>query len=402
MSWPPPKRPAFDPTLDPTSTLSPEVRRSQLRALSTLDAAALRTWMKDEEFLAPGVQMMLLQHPHKQVRRALAEQKNLLPRVESFLAEDRWFEVRRMIARRPGIHAASVLSLSGDPDWHVRRSLGENPALHRHPRALKRLLGSTDSDLLRGLASNGSLPQDAFRKLFDLHPHDTVWWLSRNHATGADLLWEIFHQEKIVGYRLARDGLAANPSTPGNLVARLVHARDPSNDPYVRGLAASHENLPVECHQSILEGGDTASLEGLAKNRSLSTAHQHLLVHSDLSRVRAALARNPSAVPEVLTLLVRDPEPTVRSVAARRQSLPLEDLRLLARDPDPTVRASAARSERMPLEEIMDVLTVPDLTPHRVALIFESHPEGKEISALAQNWDGTLRELLEVYVLVSE
>jgi len=86
-----------------------------------------------------------------------------------------------------------------------------------------------------------------------------------------------------------------------------------------------------------------AKLFGRKKNKPVSYEDSKALATDKSPKVRAKLAENPSAKPEVLYYLTNDESPKVRQVVARNENTPHQANAILAHDTDDEVRSELAR-----------------------------------------------------------
>jgi len=84
-------------------------------------------------------------------------------------------------------------------------------------------------------------------------------------------------------------------------------------------------------------------LFGLGKPKEISYEQSKELANAKSSKVRAKLAANPSAKPEVLYYLTDDSSAEVRRVVAKNENTPYQANNILARDEDDEVRSELAR-----------------------------------------------------------
>ncbi|WP_327412198.1 hypothetical protein [Streptomyces sp. NBC_01233] len=382
----------------------------------------------------------VLVHPDRHVRSAFAENGNADPDQRARLVDDPAPAVHLALAHGPLAYRRRVAPL---PDWAYERLLD-------HPRGLVRselvTWGPTPAHVLAGLADHEDpvfrqaacrawdrladearerllhdegpdVRQAAARHVCHEDEERTAWlvgrlgdgWQVAEVLARGRLTRELAERVVAQGERLA--AIAANPSLPPDLVARL--AVDP--DPRVRLQVSARPELSeseraaidytvgAEDRLSTLDWvwerrEDAGFLRRCARSphtwlrrsaavcRGLPAEAVELLAHDDDFAVRLLLAEfHPEPPPELLfdlylngthravgMLVTRPgfpaaglaarlgdcPDPRGRRLALRDPGLEPELLDRLSRDPE--TRADAGRDPRLPVARIRELLAGPD------------------------------------------
>lgn len=197
--------------------------------------------------------------------------------------------------------------------------------------------------------------------------------------------------EMAVGAPVLAVALAADPRTPGGILARTrdgVVAADPSP-------------------------ASTAFLDALARNPSASAPVLAALLERDRARFGSAVAANRSTASEVLAALAKAPEIWIRDAAAGNPSTPVATLRELAASPTEAVRALVAGNPSTP-EDVLQLLVkdralrvrtrvVARLPKELLGAWLASQDEGVRhgLAANAHTPSDVLRRLADAYALGS-
>ncbi|MBT2448846.1 hypothetical protein J7F03_17455 [Streptomyces sp. ISL-43] len=255
-------------------------------------------------------------------RAMIADNPSLPPDVVVLLAADPDSKVRECIARRADLGPAERGALAVDPDPEVRLILSTHPALTESERAAIDYEVPEGGDF--GLCYQPSPPRDpaALRgDALSAHP------LLRRRAAGDQLL-------------------------PPDLVDLL--AADP--DLGVRVTLA--QNHPDASAPLLLRG--FLEYTGLCRADLLTRPHfptVGLAAYADHEdpAVRALVARDPEADPDLVDRLTRDPDPAVRAALARHPNLPAARIAELL-DEEELARHAAANPALDPalMEELVN------------------------------------------------
>ncbi|MBB6099678.1 hypothetical protein HNR42_003136 [Deinobacterium chartae] len=213
---------------------------------------------------------------------------------------------RRAAARHPNVSPELLLAWTTDPDLPLRCILAEST----HAQVLTRLSGDPDASVRARVACNAHAPQSVLYTL----------------ATELD--------EK------AQLGLAEDPATPTEVLARLASASNASSA--VRRRVAQHPTLDghaaTELYRSAVAQQDFDTLRVLARHPALT--HENLVALAQIADTEVVLsvARHPHCSPTLLERLATN-APPVRAVVAARASTP-NVLTALAQDPSLRVRTA--------------------------------------------------------------
>lgn len=259
--------------------------------------------------------------------------------------------------------------------------LAKDPTLA--PERLAWLARSELREVCRALVQNPSTPPSVLYSLAERHPEDflqnplfplllledpsleslpegTLAALCRLPSIPVSLLAKhAFHSSNDV-----QDGIAQNPSTPPELLTRLLEeggllgeraVQNPSTPQEVKALyhraqkaQTSTEPLLSDDELRRLLSG-TEWMRGLAAQNPYLTQEGFAQLSQDPSfSIRGLLAENRSLPAELVALLSKDAEPWVRGKIARRED-PTEDIvAALSQDPEETVRSAIAANPRTP------------------------------------------------------
>lgn len=195
---------------------------------------------------------------------------------------------------------------------------------------------------------------------------------------------------------VVRRAVALNPSVPLDLlfdlaahprlnlragIPRVQHATEKqlrglaaSRTAQVRGLAASHPDLPDELRQRLTWDPDAGVAKNLADHPTLDADDLRLLAARHGPRLYGAIARNANTPPELLHTMARNSatvckalreiarhpateprtlilclaDPQAKRVAAAHPALPADRINALLDDPDPATASAAAGNPSLP------------------------------------------------------
>nr|WP_275563984.1 hypothetical protein [Kitasatospora sp. SID7827] len=148
--------------------------------------------------------------------------------------------------------------------------------------------------------------------------------------------------------RAWRDGLAANPGAPAEVLLRLL---DEGAEPGEPGWLARRPALPERVLEAALRHPRWPVRAALAERPGLPAPALAELAADRERRVRraaASAAHRTALAPEVLAALAADRDPDTRRRVPGCTGLPPELLVLLAQDTSPLVRAAAVRADSWP------------------------------------------------------
>lgn len=222
------------------------------------------------------------------------------------LAADPRLEVRERVARRRDLTAPVLAALAEGEGYGVACILAKHPSTP--PQVLRRLAEAFPGDLvvLSDLVRQPSTPLDV--------------------VVDAALRWEYLRGE-------------LSPAA----LAQMAH--DPRRE--VRLISATHPLTPAQALAEIVRGSLGPGEPGapswvlrarVAGNPGASPQLLASLACDPSARVRCEVAENAAASAELLTSLARDEDVSVRAAVARRSATPDAVLAELVRDPDYAVR----------------------------------------------------------------
>lgn len=178
--------------------------------------------------------------------------------------------------------------------------------------------------------------------------------------------------DRELGFTVALE-LAGNPSTPEDLVWRLIREKRDRDIQWRLGartdlvLAMQKEllktdgcrmlaNNPVaapEVVMEIIQEGDDVLRTAVAQRKPVEPEAARELSEDSAAMVRRALAANPSCPPAILARLASDKEAVVREAVAGNPNTEVTVLKRLLADLD--CRASLAGNPRTPPEELLEM-----------------------------------------------
>lgn len=294
--------PALPPDVTETLAADPDVRVVTELALWTTPAVAAR----------------LAHHPHAEVRRAVATNEATPPAVLAALitgvgpASVRCCQVRDERREPPREHA-TWLAAAGNPATPSEAVVG---------------FANHDSDLLRwALASRPDLPAEVYERLAADPVPGVRAALARNPAIGEALIRKLAADpgpgldpdpDPDPGVRRA---LAHNPRVPLDVLSDLaattkigpillprIAAASPdeveelagSANPAVRMLLAERRDLPARVRDALAVDPDAKVVKSIAPHPGISEARLRTMIDRHGAQVRARVAANPDASPQLL------------------------------------------------------------------------------------------------------
>lgn len=246
--------------------------------------------------------------------------------------------------------SATLDELAASADADVRRAVASNPAAG--PETLARLC-DTDADrgIRQAVARNPSASAATLRSLHDLREAWVVEALAANPSTPTDLLGAMAQSGDALGLLPV---LAAHPNMPAAEALALIEDGGPE---VAKAVAASAHATP-EVLRQLARHPDTdvrwtvAHAGGAVPEDAIAS-----LAHDAETLVRIGVGYRKGLSDAIATTLSRDVDAGVRLKAAGLASLPHEDLERLAGDDDSQVRDRIARRPDTPVEILRQLAT---------------------------------------------
>ena len=364
---------------------------------------------------APDVAARLAEHPHAEVRRAVAVNEATPPDVLAALVSGEGLPpARRCLVcdreeppfthspdcarpdcdlrpgascdgshestahdmlwaalENPATPARAVAGFAGHPSMRLRWALAARPGLP--PEAYARLAVDPTPGARADLAENPAIDATLIRALADDASPDVRRGLAHNPRVPLDVLTRLAATTRIGGTLLPR--IASATAAEVEELARSPHA-------VVRMLLARRRDLPTAIRATLADDPDAKVAKSIASHPGLSEARSRAMIDRHGVQVIAGVAANPDATPALLEHLSRHRPPARRAfreiarhphatapallacladerakpIAAGHPALPPEVIRDLLTDTDPQVAEAAAANPSLP-PAVMERLT---------------------------------------------
>ncbi|MDH6212991.1 hypothetical protein [Streptomyces pseudovenezuelae] len=374
-------------------------RREKLAACSGLPAEVVEALAADPDvrvvaelarWTTADVAAGLAEHPHAEVRRAVAANEATPPDVLAALItgeglpparrclvydreatpfvhdphcerpdcdllpgascdgshESSVHQVQVAALRNPATPAEAVVGFVDHPSMILRWTLAARSDLP--PEVYGRLAADPVPGVRADLAGNPAIEEALIRTLADDGGHDVRRSLAHNRHVPLDVLVHLAGATKIGATLLPRIA-AASPAEVQEL-ARSPH-------PAAHMLVAQRRDLRPEFRDALAADPDAKVVKSVAPHPGLSEAQLRAMVDRHGVRVLAKVATNPDASPALLEDLTRH-EPSVqkafREIARHRNATAQALLACLA---DRQARPIAAGHPALPVPVIVDLLT---------------------------------------------
>ncbi|MFJ9525663.1 variant leucine-rich repeat-containing protein [Streptomyces cyaneofuscatus] len=363
----------------------------------------------------PAVAARLAQHPHAEVRRAVAANEatpagtlaalitgaglppalhclvcdreeipfthdphcprpdcDLLPGAScdgshESVTHDTWLAA----LQNPVTPTGAAVHFAEHPSLLLRRALAARPDLP--PAVCRRLAADPVPGVRADLAANPAIDDDLIRVLSQDRDPDVRRGLAYHPRVPLDVLTHLAGTTKTGEPLLPR--IASASATETEELARSPH-------PAVRMLVARRRDLPAGVRDALAADPDAKVVKSIAPHPGLSAAQLRSMADRHGIRVLAQVAANPDAPPELLEeLALRDP-PTqkalreiarhrratapallaclengrARPVAARHPALPPPVIVGLLDDSDPQVAEAAAANPSLPPHVMLELV----------------------------------------------
>ncbi|MEU1534011.1 hypothetical protein [Streptomyces fagopyri] len=341
----------------------------------------------------PDVAARLAEHPHAEVRRAVATNESTPPAVLAALItgvglppargclvcdrqptpfvherdcprpdcdllpgascdgshESTLHDIRMAAAGNPATPAEAVVGFVDHPSMQLRWELAARPDLP--PEVYRRLATDPVPGVRADLAENPEIGDAVIRMLAEDRGHDVQRRLAHNPHVPLDVLTRLATTTKTGATLLPRIAAAS-----AGEVQEL--ARSPI--PAARMLVAQRRDLPPEIRDTLAADPDAKVVKSIAAHPGLTDVQLRAMVDGHGVRVLARVAANPDASAGLLEDLTRHEPPVdkaFREVARRRNASARALLACLAHV---QARPIAARHPALPPSVIVELLTDTD------------------------------------------
>ncbi|WP_432930694.1 hypothetical protein ACQPZZ_09105 [Microbispora sp. CA-135349] len=254
-------------------------------------------------------------------------------------------DTQQQALRNPATPAGAVVGFADDSSPLLRWALAERTDLP--PEVYERLAGSPEPGIRGTLAENPAIGDRLIRMLAADPGHDVQRRLAHNPRVPLDVLTTLAETIR-VGPTLLPRIATASPAEIEELAA--------SRNPAARMLVAERRDLPPEIRDALAADADARVLKSIAPHPGLSEARLRAMVDRHGVRVLARVAMNPDASPALLEDLVRH-RPPVRKVFREVACHPNATARALSAClQDPEARPVAAGHPALPPEVVVELL----------------------------------------------
>ncbi|MGW1212634.1 hypothetical protein ACWD5F_23775 [Streptomyces sp. NPDC002499] len=377
-------------------------RREKLAACSDLPADVVEALAADSDvrvvaelalWTTREAAAKLAEHPHAEVRRAVAANESTPPDVLAALVtgeglpparrclvcdrettpfvhdahcsrtdcdllsgascdgshESAVHDVREAALRNPATPTQAVVGFADHPSMLLRWTLAARSDL---PQEVYRRLAADPTPGVRAdLAGNPAIDDDLIRVLADDRGHDVRRSLAHNEHVPIDVLVHLAGVTRIGPTLLPR--IAAASLAEVRELAR-------SANPAARMLVAQRRDLRPEVRDALAADPDAKVVKSIAPHPGLTEAQLRAMVDRHGVRVLAKVATNPDASPALLEDLTRHEPPVrkaFREIARHRNATARALLACLA---DAQARRTAAGHPALPVPVIVELLADTD------------------------------------------
>ncbi|MFE1288505.1 hypothetical protein [Streptomyces sp. NPDC058751] len=273
-------------------------------------------------------------------------------------------DIRLAALGNPATPTEAAVRFAGHPSTLLRWTLAARPDLP--PEVCARLAADPVPGVRADLAENPATGEDVMRLLARDRDPRVRRSLARHPRVPLDVLTELARTAKAATTLLPRVA-AATPAEVEDLAG--------SPDPAARMLVAQRRDLPPGTRDALAGDPDAKVVKAVAPHPGLTEGRLRAMVARHGNRVLAQVAANPDASPGLLEHLTRQAPPAqkalrevarhpnatapallacladdrARRVAAARPALPPGVIVELLRDPDRQVAEAAAANPSLPL-----------------------------------------------------
>ncbi|MET9893223.1 hypothetical protein ABZZ47_24000 [Streptomyces sp. NPDC006465] len=376
--------------------------REKLAACPGLPPDVVETLAADPEvrvvtelalWTTPGMAARLAEHPHAEVRRAVAANDATPPGVLAALItgeglpparrclvcdreetpfvhdpfcprpdcdllpgascdgshESTVHAMRQSALDNPATPTEVVVGFADHPSMLLRRALAVRPDLP--PQVCARLASDPAPGVRADLAENPATDDALIRELADDPDPDVRRGLAHHPRVPLDVLTRLARTARIGATLLPRIAAASSAE-----VQELARSRDPA----VRMLLAQRRDLPPEVRDVLAADPDAKVVKSIAPHPGLTEGQLRAMVDRHGVRVLAQAAKNPDGSAALLEHLTRHEPPVpkaFREIARHRNATAPTLLACLA---DERARPIAAGHPALPPSVIVELLTDAD------------------------------------------
>ncbi|WP_069801356.1 hypothetical protein [Thermogemmatispora onikobensis] len=368
----------------------PHLHQGTLLKLVSEGPLAVRAEVVRLAALPPELLQDLAKGPEVEIRSAVAANPATPPALLLSLIEDPSGQVRSAAALHPQLPAQALARLVHSPESEVRRAVASHPALG----ASERELFATDASAEVRAAVVPYLPPESalFRPLAADESPQVRAAVAAHPGLPATLIASLT-RDPALEVVLA---LAGNPCLPTEFAEQLcAHPEE-----MVRRRAASHPALAPEIlhHLAASRKQDRAVLAGLARNPQTPTEILARLVELDDREIHLALCQQPhlpvSLLERLATHYLSEWRRQRAALVAEENAQPIEILRSLAAHPAAPLTLLEQLLRLNDSEVAITVATHPQVSAQGQNLIFEYLLETLREEIIKADLPSRLRPLL--------
>ncbi|MEU6276556.1 hypothetical protein ABZ871_29710 [Streptomyces populi] len=257
--------------------------------------------------------------------------------------------VRVAALRNPATPAEAAVRFADHPSMLLRRTLAARSDLP--PEVCARLAADPVPGVRADLAENPATGEDVIRVLARDRDPLVRRALARHPRIPLDVLVELARTAKVAATLLPRVA-AATPAEVEDLAA--------SPDPAARMLVAQRRDLPSGTRDALAGDPDAKVVKSVAPHPGLSEGLLRAMVDRHGVRVLAGVASNPGAGPALLEYLTRQAPPPRKAFRAIAGHPGASAEALLACLADREARSRAAGHPALPPQVIVELLSDED------------------------------------------
>lgn len=258
-------------------------------------------------------------------------------------------EIQEAALRNPGTPTEAVVGFVDHPSMLLRWTLAARPGLPTE--VYRRLAADPVPGVRADLAGNPAIDVALMRTLADDRDHDVRRRLAGNPYVPLDVLVHLADDTRIGATLLPRIAAAS----PGE-IRQLAQSPNPA----VRMLVGQRRDLPPEIRDALAGDPDAKVAKSVAPQPGLAEAQLRAMVDRHGVRVLAKVATNPDASPALLEYLTRHEPPArkaFREIARHRNATARALLACLV---DRRARPIAAGHPALPPPVIVELLADAD------------------------------------------